>query len=87
MGPEAQVGGPIGLVRDGDIISIDAEAGTIELEVDATVLEHRARDWAPRETAYGSGAIWKFAQVVGPAHQGAVTHPGHKGERHVYADI
>ena len=87
VGPEAQVGGPIGLVRDGDIISIDAEAGTIELEVDATVLEHRARDWAPRETAYGSGAIWKFAQVVGPAHQGAVTHPGHKGERHVYADI
>ena len=87
VGPEAQVGGPIGLVRDGDIISIDAEAGTIELEVDATILEHRARDWAPRETAYGSGAIWKFAQCVGPAHQGAVTHPGHKGEQHVYADI
>ena len=87
VGPEAQVGGPIGLVRDGDIISIDAEAGTIDLEVDATVLEHRARDWAPRETAYGSGAIWKFAQCVGPAHQGAVTHPGHKGEQHVYADI
>ena len=87
VGPEAQVGGPIGLVRDGDIISIDAEAGTIELEVDATILEHRARDWAPRETGYGSGAIWRFAQIVGPAHQGAVTHPGQKGERHVYADI
>ncbi len=87
VGPEAQVGGPIALVRDGDIISIDAEAGTIELEVDATVLEHRARDWAPRETDYGSGAIWKFAQVVGPAHHGATTHPGQKGERHVYADI
>ena len=87
VGPEAQVGGPIALVRDGDIISIDAEAGTIDLEVDATVLEHRARDWAPRETSYGSGAIWKFAQVVGPAHHGAVTHPGQAGERHVYADI
>ena len=87
VGPEAQVGGPIALVRDGDIISIDAEAGTIELEVDATILEHRARDWAPHETSYGSGAIWKFAQVVGPAHQGAITHPGQKGERHVYADI
>ena len=87
VGPEAQAGGPIALVKDGDIISIDAEAGTIELEVDATVLEHRARDWAPRETAYGSGAIWKFAQGVGPAYLGAVTHPGHKGERHVYADI
>jgi dihydroxy-acid dehydratase len=87
VGPEAQVGGPIALVRDGDIISIDAEAGTIELEVDSTILEHRARDWQARVTDYGSGAIWKFAQVVGPAHQGAVTHPGQKGERQVYADI
>jgi dihydroxy-acid dehydratase len=87
VGPEAQVGGPIALVQDGDIISIDAEAGTIDLEVDSTILEHRARDWRARETSYGSGAIWKFAQSVGPAHQGAVTHPGQKGERHVYADI
>jgi dihydroxy-acid dehydratase len=87
VGPEAQVGGPIALIQDGDIISIDAEAGTIELEVDATILEHRARDWSPRVTDYGSGAIWKFAQSVGPAHEGAVTHPGQKGERHVYADI
>jgi len=87
VGPEAQVGGPIALIQDGDIISIDAEAGTIELEVDATILEHRARDWSPRETNYGSGAIWKFAECVGPAHKGAVTHPGQKGERHVYADI
>jgi dihydroxy-acid dehydratase len=87
VGPEAQVGGPIALIEDGDIIAIDAEAGTIELEVHHTVLEHRAREWSPRETAYGSGAIWKFAQGVGPAHRGAVTHPGQKGERHVYADI
>jgi dihydroxy-acid dehydratase len=87
VGPEAQVGGPIALVRDGDIISIDAEAGTIELEVDATILEHRARDWSPHETNYGSGAIWRFAEIVGPASKGAVTHPGQKGERHVYADI
>jgi dihydroxy-acid dehydratase len=87
VGPEAQVGGPIALVEDGDIISIDAEAGTIELEVDEIVLERRARDWSPRESAYGSGAIWKFAQGVGPAWRGAVTHPGQKGERHVYADI
>ena len=87
VGPEAQVGGPIALIEDGDIISIDAEAGTIELEVDHTLLEHRARDWRPRVTAYGSGAIWKFAEGVGPAHRGAVTHPGQKGERHVYADI
>ena len=87
VGPEAQVGGPIALVKDGDIISIDADAGTIDLEVDPIELEHRARDWAPRQTNYESGAIWKFAQGVGPAYMGAVTHPGAKAERHVYADL
>jgi dihydroxy-acid dehydratase len=85
--PEAQLGGPIGLVKDGDIVSIDADAGTIDLEVDPIELEHRAREWRPRETAYGSGALWKYAQIVGPAHLGAVTHPGMAGEKHVYADI
>ncbi|MCC7268877.1 MAG: dihydroxy-acid dehydratase [Caulobacteraceae bacterium] len=87
VGPEAQDGGPIALVKDGDIISIDAEAGTIDLEVDPIELEHRKREWKPRVTDYGSGAIWKWAQGVGPAHLGAVTHPGAAGERHVYADI
>ncbi len=87
IGPEAQEGGPIALVRDGDIISIDADAGTIELEVDPIELENRKRHWEPRQTGYGSGALWKFAQGVGPAHLGAVTHPGMKGERHVYADL
>ncbi len=87
VGPEAQLGGPIALVRDGDIISIDADAGTIDLEVDPIELETRAHHWEPIETAYGSGALWKFAQTVGPACAGAVTHPGMAGERHVYADI
>ena len=87
VGPEAQVGGPIALVQDGDIIAIDAEAGTIDLEVDAATLEQRRSAWRPHETNYGSGAIWKFAQGVGPAHLGAVTHPGQKGESHVYADL
>jgi dihydroxy-acid dehydratase len=87
VGPEAQVGGPIALVEDGDMISINADEGTIELEVDPIDLEHRARDWRPRKTNYGSGAIWKFAQQVGPAHLGAVTHPGADGEEHVYADL
>jgi dihydroxy-acid dehydratase len=87
VGPEAQEGGPIALVKDGDIISIDCDAGTIELEVDPIELEHRARDWAPRETDYGSGALWKYAQLVGPAHLGALTHPGKKGEKKIYADI
>ncbi|HEY1929725.1 MAG TPA: dihydroxy-acid dehydratase [Caulobacteraceae bacterium] len=87
IGPEAQDGGPIALVRDGDIIAIDADAGTIHLEVDPIELENRKRHWQPRETAYGSGALWKFARSVGPAHLGAVTHPGMKAERHVYADL
>jgi dihydroxy-acid dehydratase len=87
VGPEAQVGGPIALVKDGDIISIDCAAGTIDLEVDPIELEHRARAWSPRRTNYESGAIWKYAQIVGPAHFGAVTHPGAAAETHVYADI
>ena len=90
VGPEAADGGPIALVKDGDIISIDAEAGTIELEVDPIELEHRAYELQkeePRPVNYGSGAIWKFVQLVGPAHRGAVTQPGQAGERHVYVDI
>ncbi|MFI4964848.1 MAG: dihydroxy-acid dehydratase, partial [Caulobacterales bacterium] len=83
-------GGPIALVKDGDIISIDADAGTLDLEVDPVELEHRAYELGkaePRVSHYGSGALWKFARAVGPAHLGAVTHPGAAGERHVYADI
>jgi dihydroxy-acid dehydratase len=87
IGPEAQEGGPIALVEDGDIITIDADAGTIDLEVDQIELDKRKLRWKPRETNYASGALWKFAQMVGPAHLGAVTHPGQKAERHVYADI
>jgi dihydroxy-acid dehydratase len=90
VGPEAADGGPIGLVKDGDIIAIDADKGTIELEVDPVELENRARKLAkeePRISHYGSGALWKFARTVGPAHLGAVTHPGAAGEQHVYADI
>ena len=87
VGPEAQEGGPIALIRDGDMIHIDADAGLIDLEVDLSELAARRALWTPRQTAYGSGALWKFAQSVGPAHLGAVTHPGMKGERHVYADL
>jgi dihydroxy-acid dehydratase len=87
VGPEAQVGGPIALVENGDIISIDADAGTIELEVDPIDLEHRARRWEPRRTNYNSGAIWKFAQACGPAYLGAVTHPGAREETHTYVDL
>jgi dihydroxy-acid dehydratase len=87
VGPEAQLGGPIALVRDGDMISIDASTGRIDLEVSEAELVERRKAWTPRETMYGSGALWKYAQGVGPAHLGAVTHPGAAAERHVYADI
>jgi dihydroxy-acid dehydratase len=87
VGPEAQLGGPIALVENGDMITIDAETGVIDLEVDEAVLAERKKSWAPRKTNYQSGAIWKFAQSVGPAYAGAVTHPGAAAETHVYADI
>ncbi|OZA73582.1 MAG: dihydroxy-acid dehydratase [Caulobacter sp. 39-67-4] len=87
IGPEAQAGGPIALVQDGDIINIDADAGTIDLEVAPEELARRKAAWSPRKTNYNSGAIWKFAQLVGPAHLGATTHPGADGETHIYADL
>jgi dihydroxy-acid dehydratase len=87
VGPEAAVGGPIGLLRDGDIIAIDADKGTLEVKLDQAELERRRAEWRPRETSFGSGCIWKFAQQVGPARQGAVTHPGGAAEKACYADI
>ncbi|TIL84525.1 MAG: dihydroxy-acid dehydratase [Mesorhizobium sp.] len=87
VGPEAAVGGPIGLLRDGDLISIDAVNGTIEVALSDTELATRAKAWKARATDYQSGAIWKYAQTVGPARDGAVTHPGGAGETHCYADI
>ncbi len=87
VGPEAAEGGPIALVEDGDIIRIDAVAGTIDLDVDDATLATRRAAWQPRATNYQSGAIWKFAQTVGPARRGATTHPGARAETHVFADI
>lgn len=87
VGPEAAVGGPIGLIKDGDIIAIDAEAGTIDLEVDAKELEARRATWKAPFNPYQSGALRKFADQVGPARYGAVTHPGGKAEVVCYADI
>ncbi len=87
VGPEAAECGPIALVENGDLIEIDAEKGTIDLLVDAQVLEERKKAWTPRVSDYGSGALWRYAQNVGPAYKGAVTHPGGKAETHVYADI
>ncbi len=87
VGPEAAEGGPIALVEDGDIIAIDAEAGTIDLKVDADTLARRKTAWQPRSHDYQSGALWRYAQNVGPAFKGAVTHPGAQAETHVFADI
>ncbi|MEJ0012609.1 MAG: dihydroxy-acid dehydratase [Bauldia sp.] len=87
VGPEAAVGGPIALVKDGDIIDIDAVAGTISVRLDDATLAARKREWKPRANSYKSGAIWKYAQGVGPARQGAVTHPGGAAETTTYADI
>ena len=87
VGPEAAEGGPIALVENGDIIAIDAEAGTIDLKVSGSVLAERQKNWKPRQNDYQSGALWRYAQNVGPAYKGAVTHPGAKTETHVYADI
>jgi len=88
VGPEAAVGGPIALIRDGDIIRIDARKGTLNVKLTANELRQRRKAWTgPRETIYGSGVLWKYAQLVGSTKDGAVTHPGYSGERHVYADL
>jgi dihydroxy-acid dehydratase len=87
VGPEAAVGGPIGLLRDGDIITIDAVAGTIEADVSDEEFAERKTTWSPPGNQFGSGAIWKYAQLVGPARYGALTNPGAKGEKECYADV
>jgi dihydroxy-acid dehydratase len=80
VGPEAAVGGPIGLLEDGDIIAIDAEAGTIEVELSDSELAARKARWQPRKSEFQSGAIWRYGEVVGDAEKGALTHPGAKAE-------
>ncbi len=88
VGPESAVGGPIALVRSGDRIVIDAGAGTIDVDLTEAELEARRKEWrGARETLYGSGALWKYAQLVGPACYGAVTHGGGSAERHSYPDL
>jgi dihydroxy-acid dehydratase len=87
VGPEAAVGGPIALVRDGDMIEIDAIKGTVNLQLGDAELEKRKKDWQPRKTNFGSGALWRYAQTVGPAVAGAVTHPGASSETNAYADV
>jgi len=87
VGPEAAVGGPIGLLRDGDIIEIDAVEGSLDVKLTKSEFEQRAREWKPHAEEFTSGYLWKYAQQVGPARRGAVTHPGGSVEKECYADI
>ncbi len=87
VGPEAAVGGPIGLLQDGDIIAIDAVEGVLAVQLSDKELSDRKAKWQPRETDTTSGAIWKYAQTVGSARFGAVTHPGGEAGKKTYADI
>ncbi len=87
VGPEAAVCGPIALIENGDIITLDATTGTITLEVSEDVLKARKATWQPRTHDYQSGTLWKYAQTVGAAEKGAITHPGASKETHVFADL
>ena len=87
VGPEAAVGGPIALLKDGDKITINADKGTIDVNLSENELEERRQKWQPRETSFGSGALWRYAQTVGSAIDGAVVHPGAKAEKRAYGDI
>ncbi len=87
VGPEASVGGPIALLRNGDIIDLDAKKGTINVRLSKKELVNRRKKWKPKKINFGNGTLWKYAQTVGPAYLGAPTHPGGKKEVKVYADI
>ena len=87
VGPEAADGGPIGLLKDGDIITIDAETGAMEVEISEAEMAARAKTWKPKAKAFGNGVLWRYAKNVGPARYGALTHPGASEEVRCYADI
>jgi dihydroxy-acid dehydratase len=74
VGPEAMDGGPIALIRDGDIVTVDAGSGELSVALSEAELAMRRRAWLPVAPRYTSGALAKYAKQVGPASQGAVTH-------------
>ncbi len=87
VGPEASVGGPIALLKNGDLIQIDAKKGTINVNLSKRELIKRRKKWKPKKINFGNGTLWKYAQTVGPAYLGASTHPGARNEVKCYADI
>lgn len=76
VGPEAQVGGPIALLQDGDMITIDANTGTIDVDLSTDELERRREHWHAPKINYSGGALYKYSQLVGSAYNGAITSPG-----------
>ncbi|MGI0057891.1 MAG: dihydroxy-acid dehydratase [Nitrosarchaeum sp.] len=75
VAPEAYVGGPIALVKDNDEITIDTETNIIDLHVSTEELERRRKQWSPPKPNYTTGALAKYATLVGSAAQGAITSP------------
>ena len=88
VGPEAAHCGPIGLLENGDMITINAISGELSVALSDDELATRKANWkGPKETIYATGALWKYSQLVGSARFGAVTHPGANEEKHVYMDL
>jgi dihydroxy-acid dehydratase len=87
VGPEAMDGGPIGLLKDGDIIAIDADGGTMDVELSDAQLAERRKAWKPKAPSFKTGALARYAKNVGPARDGAITTPGAADEVRCYADI
>ena len=87
VGPEAALGGPIALIKNGDVIDIDAKKGKINVRLTKTQLSARKKKWRAKKSSFGSGTLWKYAQTVGPAYLGAPTHPGKKKEVKEYSKI
>jgi dihydroxy-acid dehydratase len=87
VGPEAADAGPIGLLKDGDIITIDADKGTMDVDLSDAEFEARRKAWKPKAPAFKSGALARYAKNVGPARYGALTTPGAADEVRCYADI
>jgi len=79
VSPEAGAGGPLALVRNGDRITIDARAGTLNALISKNELSARRKKWKQRKNVNAHGVLEKYAALVGPAHLGAVTHSGPKG--------
>jgi dihydroxy-acid dehydratase len=74
VSPEAAVGGPLALVRNGDPILVDAAKGRLELRIPKTELLKRRKAWKPRRSSARHGVLEKYAKLVGSAHLGALTH-------------